>query len=860
MLKRILASALFLLAFAAAAQTPAVISSPANGSTLGGSSQTFIWNAVAGAEMYQLWVGNSPGGYDIGYYPPDGTTQTSLTVDNLPTDGRTLYLRLWTAINGAWHSSDSTYTSNTPAAAASIYAPAPSIPLASSTQTFLWNAAPGATLYQLWIGSQVGSYDYGYFPASGTTETSTTAGGLPVDGRTLYVRLWTAIDGNWLSRDYVYTASSPGAAITFPANGSTLSSSSQVFTWQTVPNTSLYQLWIGSSPGGNEIGVYTNNASWNGGTASTTAYTFGLPRDSRTLYVRLYTLVNGQDYYYRDYTYTAASAPGVAAISTPGNGSTLAYEPTFTWSSTGADSYEIWVGSTEGAYDLKKVAAYGSQGQVTGLPFDGRTVYVRLVTGSGNATFGYNDYVYTLGVPSALVSPLDGATLGTSQTFTWTNVGANIYYLQLRTSPSAAAFASYYGTATTYTNNALPNGGTVYATLTSYMRDSRSFTRNYTFTLPPVQPAKLLLPQEGEVLSGDSQTFQWEWASGASYYQLWVGSSPGTYDIGYYPAAGTTQTSVLATGLPTDGRTLYLSLWTVAGDQPLSSESTVIAASSTSGAAEIWFPGLDSIVGSQTFRWNAVPGADGYQLWLGTSPGTHDLGYFPEGLTADTFVSVPGLSAAGGRVYARLWTSKDGAYSWRDHGYRAFKPGDAVLRMPTTGWTLPGPANAFGGAVGMGSQQNLRLVIGNSVGSAEYGSGAVGGLQTQFNNLPIDGRALYARQSWTISGEARFRDYEMKAAPPGPAAVLLSPPNDYGMWSIGNSMTFSFNNVGATSYKIWLGRSAGGQEYGEFVAAPGATSITGTYPNGVVPTAVRLWSLVGGVWYFRDYAVQWFSG
>jgi hypothetical protein len=855
MVKRLLAACFLLMACAAVAQTPAVISSPANGSTLGGSSQTFIWNATPGAELYQLWVGNSAGAYDIGYYPASGTTATSVTVDGLPTDGRTLHVRLWSAIDGAWYSSDATYTAHTPPVAAAIFAPPSGTTFESTTQTFLWNAAPGATLYQLWIGSAVGSYDLGYFPASGTTGTSTDVSGLPVDGRTLYVRLWTAVDGNWYSRDFVYTATSSAAVLTFPANGSTLSSSEQTFSWRKVPNGTLYQLWIGSAPGGNDVGVYTTDSF------GSTAYTGGLPRDSRVLYVRLYTLIDGQEYHYRDYTYTAASPPGVAAISAPAGGSTLAYEPTFTWSSTGADSYEIWVGSTPGTYDLAKVTAYGSGGQVYGLPFDGRTVYVRLVTGGGRfAPFGYNDYVYTLGVPAALVSPLDGASLATSQTFTWTNVGASTYYFQLRTSQGGPAIAYYYGIGTTYTNNALPNGGTVYATLTSYMRDGRSFTREYTFNLPPVQPATVLLPQEGATLTGDSQLFQWDWTSGASYYQLWVGSSPGTYDIGYYPPAGTTQTSVLATGLPTDGRTLYIRLWTVAGDQAISSDSTVIAATSTSDAAAMWFPGIDGVLlGPQTFRWNPAAGADGYQLWVGSSPGAYDLGYFPAGLTSDSFVTVPTLPGDGRRLYVRLWTSKSGGYSYRDYGYRAIKSFDAVLPMPTRGWTLPGPAQAFGGAVGMGNQDNLRMVIGNSVGSAEFGGGSVGGLQTTFSNLPVDGRALYARESWTSSGEPRFRDYEMTAAPAGPAAVMLSPPNDYGLWGIGTSQTFTFSNVGAASYKIWSGTPQPGQ-YTEFVAAPGATSITVTYPAGTVPTQIRLWSLVGGVWYYRDYSYQHFFG
>ena len=57
-----------------------------------------------------MFVGNSVGSYDIGYYPTSGTTGTSTTISGLPTDRRTLYVRLYTAIGGTWYSRDYTYT------------------------------------------------------------------------------------------------------------------------------------------------------------------------------------------------------------------------------------------------------------------------------------------------------------------------------------------------------------------------------------------------------------------------------------------------------------------------------------------------------------------------------------------------------------------------------------------------------------------------------------------------------------------------------------------------------------------------------------------------------------------------------
>jgi len=78
----------------------ATLTAPVPGSTLAGSSATFSWSAgVAGVTAYWLDIGNSPGSGDL--YGGQ-TTSTSQTVLNLPTDGRTLYVRLWTQINGDW--------------------------------------------------------------------------------------------------------------------------------------------------------------------------------------------------------------------------------------------------------------------------------------------------------------------------------------------------------------------------------------------------------------------------------------------------------------------------------------------------------------------------------------------------------------------------------------------------------------------------------------------------------------------------------------------------------------------------------------------------------------------------------------
>ena len=83
--------------------------SPTPGSTFSSSTVTFTWTAGS-ATQYVLDVGNSPSLPDI--YGSNDVTVTSLTVSNIPTDGRTIYVTLWSQVNGNWLSMNYTYTAS----------------------------------------------------------------------------------------------------------------------------------------------------------------------------------------------------------------------------------------------------------------------------------------------------------------------------------------------------------------------------------------------------------------------------------------------------------------------------------------------------------------------------------------------------------------------------------------------------------------------------------------------------------------------------------------------------------------------------------------------------------------------------
>jgi hypothetical protein len=146
-----------------------------------------------------IWIGTTAGGQDLGSY--GGAGVTSATPTNLPVNGSTVYVRLWSFINGAWFYTDYTYAA---ASKATMISPAAGSTLAGATQTFTWTAGTGVSQAWIWVGTIAGGQDLGAYGGAGVTSATPT--NLPTNGSTVYVRLWSFINGAWFYTDYTYTA------------------------------------------------------------------------------------------------------------------------------------------------------------------------------------------------------------------------------------------------------------------------------------------------------------------------------------------------------------------------------------------------------------------------------------------------------------------------------------------------------------------------------------------------------------------------------------------------------------------------------------------------------------------------------
>jgi subtilase family serine protease len=179
----------------------AVLTSPAPASTLTSTTVKFTWSVGTTGSQYDLHLSAvSPGGYDI--YLSGHVTGTSVTVNGLPTNGETIYARLYTITNGVTYYNDYTYTA---ASLAQLVYPAPGSTFTGSSQYFAWTAGGGVSQYDLYL-SAVAFGDSDLYLSGHITSTFRTVNGLPTNGKPIFARLYSIIGGVTYYNDYTYTA------------------------------------------------------------------------------------------------------------------------------------------------------------------------------------------------------------------------------------------------------------------------------------------------------------------------------------------------------------------------------------------------------------------------------------------------------------------------------------------------------------------------------------------------------------------------------------------------------------------------------------------------------------------------------
>ena len=360
------------------------------------------------------------------------------------------------------------------------------------------------------------------------------------------------------------------ATLSMPTPGTKLAGTNVTFSWTTGAGIAHYWFNLGTAASGaNSKNLYS------GGSITTTSINIGgLPTNNETLYATLYSYYSGA---WQPIVYTySASGNGPAVLLTPTSGTKLTASTVFTWTAgSGVTGYWLNIGTTASGANAKNVYTSGPittlSKTVTGIPTYGSTLYVTLYS---DILGVYQPTVYTyteFGSPVAavLTTPTPSTKLASaSVTFTWSpGGGVTNYWFNVGTADSGTGAKNLYaGVSTTLTSvnvTGLPtNGETIYATLYSYIAGVWQPTvYTYTSSGSPT-PAALISPAPNSTLGGASVTFTWSPGSGVTHY--WFNLGTGTSSAAaknIYAGASTTATSVTVSGIPTNGVTIYATLY-----------------------------------------------------------------------------------------------------------------------------------------------------------------------------------------------------------------------------------------------------------------------------------------------------------
>jgi hypothetical protein len=477
------------------------------------------------ASTAHSWIHTTSSGSGNGTvsYTYDANTSTSSRSGTITAGGQTFTLT-------------QAGTVSTPA----ITSPSPGSTLSSSSATFQWSSGTSVTEFFFYVGTSLGTNDL-YGQSQGLNQ-SVTVNNLPVNGSTLYVRLWWQIAGLWYTADYTYTAATSCSYGISPSSASPSASS----------GSGSFSMTAGSG------------CSW----SASTAYSW------------IHTTSSGSGNGTVNYTYDANTSTSSRS------GTIMAGGQTFTITQAGVPcSYSI--SPTSASPNASSGSGSFSMTAGSGCSWSASTAYSWIHTtssGSGNGTVSYTHDANTS------TSSRSGTITAGGQAFTITQAGVSCSYSISPSSASPGASSGSGSFSMTAGSGCSWSASTAYGWIQTSSSGSGNGTVNYTydantsassrsgtitaggqtFTITQagaVATPSITSPSPGSTLASSSTTFQWTSAAGVTNFYLSVGTSLGGFDIyGQYLGL---DLSTPVTALPTDGSTLYVRLYwaTTAGWQ-----------------------------------------------------------------------------------------------------------------------------------------------------------------------------------------------------------------------------------------------------------------------------------------------------
>ena len=602
-------------------------SAPTGLTATGGLGQiTLNWSAVAGAAKYNVYQSTSAGGE--GASPViNGVTSTNVSVAAL-SDGTQYYFTV-KAVN----SSGAIGGASNEANAWTI----PQVPTGANATggngqiTLTWFASTGATSYNVYQGSSAGAE--GATPVkTGVTGTSTTVTGL--SNNTQYFFKLSAVNSTGESNESgeVSAATASGAPTNLTAtSGNSQSGSSQiVLSWTAAAGATSYNVYQGTSAGGEGTsaimgGISGTSATISGGLLPATRYYF------------IVKAITGGNLSVASNEANAITAPDITTgvVATGSSG-----QVGLSWSATtGATSYNVYQGTSPGGE--------GSTPAMTGVTGTSANV----IGLSSNTHYYFQIAAVNTGGAGRLSNEVNALTAPAAPTGVTATGGASQVNLSWTASAGATGYNIYQGTSAggEGTNPVMSNiSGTSYS-VTGLLSNTQYFFKvvavggilqsassaEVSSTTAPVIPAGLA------ATGGIGQVaLSWSPPPGVSSYNIYQGTSPN--GEGSTPAqTGVTGSSTTVTGLGSNA-TYYFKISALNASGAQSSQSNE-ANATTAPAAPTGVTAATSGSGTQiTISWTASAGATSYNIYRGATAGGEGSSPFMSNVSGTSY-TVTGL-------------------------------------------------------------------------------------------------------------------------------------------------------------------------------------------------------------------------
>ena len=269
--------------FASGSTAKAALTSPLPGSALTSSSITFNWNVGVNVTQYQLMVGTAGVGSSDLFNQTPGSGRSQL-VTNLPTDSRTVYVRLGSLISGAWQLNDYTFTGGRNTVSVTVTSVPPGVIFSSEGQgcdsysshppefylayttprTLTWTAGANCSLNAAFFPGPAGTYSFDHWEDNSRSSIRTVVAPASDSTYTAYFQL----NG---PTTCIFSFGSTSASVGAASGTKTFPYTSNILSCSLTPTSNA--IWLNPSLSFDSTISYTYEANF--GPARTGIITFG---------------------------------------------------------------------------------------------------------------------------------------------------------------------------------------------------------------------------------------------------------------------------------------------------------------------------------------------------------------------------------------------------------------------------------------------------------------------------------------------------------------------------------------------------------------------------------------------------------